>query len=310
MKTNHRLYSPSLRLLPSIVCLLLMLLTSCEKDAPEIDLSGVQEKLVVNCFISPQDTALSALVMRTLPLGTKVTDENPFTVTNAIPILSDGTHSVQLVYKRGNLYQAPIEALPIEAGKTYYLTVTTPEGLSASASCTVPLSSVPVQGVKVDSTLEQQPGRTLTRYSMSFDWLDEPGKENYYIVNTKLWCKERLVRKDGTTTVRRHEPLISYDNATFADDKGRDGQRVVSAKAEAQVFDELAFSEFTIFQTPDYLVASLWNTDVHLYQYQLSRQEYTGDNPFTEPQNLYTNVTGGLGIFGAYNRSSLTFQFP
>jgi hypothetical protein len=59
-----------------------------------------------------------------------------------------------------------------------------------------------------------------------------------------------------------------------------------------------------------YLQASLLHTDRHYYQYHLSVRgaSRSQDNPFAEPTLIYSNVTGGLGIFAAYNRTAFAMQ--
>jgi hypothetical protein len=52
----------------------------------------------------------------------------------------------------------------------------------------------------------------------------------------------------------------------------------------------------------------LLNVDENYYRYHdgVARQDEVRDNPFAEPVPIPTNIQGGLGCFGAYNRSTLT----
>ncbi|WP_082214568.1 DUF4249 family protein [Dyadobacter psychrophilus] len=44
------------------------------------------------------------------------------------------------------------------------------------------------------------------------------------------------------------------------------------------------------------------NTDFHYYHFHHSIN-MQDDNPFAEPARVYTNFTGGIGVFAAYNQT-------
>jgi hypothetical protein len=52
----------------------------------------------------------------------------------------------------------------------------------------------------------------------------------------------------------------------------------------------------------------LFNTDEPYYRYHQSLRNSNNDNPFAEPAPVYSNITGGLGVFAAYNQSVITLQ--
>ena len=106
-----------------------LILLSCESLIEEIDPSFLPEtdsKLVVACFISPQDTVLAAKITETkLLIGTSgdIRDD----ITNASVSLSDGSKSIRFVYSpKLGYYRALPSELPILAGKTYTITVIHP----------------------------------------------------------------------------------------------------------------------------------------------------------------------------------------
>jgi hypothetical protein len=58
-----------------------------------------------------------------------------------------------------------------------------------------------------------------------------------------------------------------------------------------------------------FLKVYLLNTDKSYYDYHRSLGNYdSGDDPFTEPSPVFSNVNGGLGIFAAYTVDSLIFR--
>jgi hypothetical protein len=55
------------------------------------------------------------------------------------------------------------------------------------------------------------------------------------------------------------------------------------------------------------LIVILDNVSYNLHQYATSHRLYreVGDNPFSEPVHVWTNVENGFGIFGGFNRKAL-----
>jgi hypothetical protein len=53
----------------------------------------------------------------------------------------------------------------------------------------------------------------------------------------------------------------------------------------------------------------LLSTDKPYYDFHRSAENISlGDGPFTEPTLLYSNVSGGLGIFASYTLDSLIYR--
>ena len=63
------------------------------------------------------------------------------------------------------------------------------------------------------------------------------------------------------------------------------------------IFD---FEEIRDNGTLKYYDMYLFTTDRAYYEYHKSLYNYQRNNSFTDPVKLYSNVSGGLGIFGAY----------
>src|SRR4051794_17551506 len=115
-------------------------LTGCEKEA-KIKLPPAENKLVVTCFISPGDSVVTAAVQSSKPKYAQAGYASLYLqgmIQDAIVILSDGTTSIQLHFNNTyGFYKASTDNLPIVSGKTYYLSVTTPDGKKADAQTTV-----------------------------------------------------------------------------------------------------------------------------------------------------------------------------
>jgi hypothetical protein len=54
-------------------------------------------------------------------------------------------------------------------------------------------------------------------------------------------------------------------------------------------------------QTSLHIYIFIGVTDENYFNYHRSVTNFQDDNPFSEPTPVYTNITGGLGVFGSYS---------
>lgn len=293
-------------------------LISCDSLRQEVNpdrLNREAAKLVVTCFLSPQDTVLAVKVARSQPV---LGENNGFfnteiDVLNATVLLSEGNQSVTLRYDvRLGYYQAAITQLPVIAGRTYTLVVQTPAGERAEASCTVP-ESVALNEIVLDSAVTNDFGRSTKQYYARLHWRDPAGKPNFY----------QLAGDNGFTQLVRYQPSPnapprdtlfqlrsswSFDNGSTTTDLGRDGQDLVSERGRLAMFNYFVNGIQQLSRPVGQVNGYLLNVDENYFRYQdaVARQSQVSGNPFAEPVPVPSNIQGALGCFGAYNRSTLT----
>jgi hypothetical protein len=293
-----------------------LFLLSCESLIKEIDPSFLPEtdsKLVVACFISPQDTVLAAKITETkLLIGT--TGDIKDDITNASVSLSDGSKIIQLIYNtKLDYYRALPAALPILAGKTYTITVKTPDGRKVNASTTIP-NPIAIKEVKIDSikvnNFQQGNSVTNTEYEVKVIWQDKAGEINYYRAISEFIILYRIPDpKNGKNVI--NTPVSTFIDLRTIDDKDVDGQILslnrnflatnIGANIQGQQIDQN--------KRLNKIKVGLFQTDIHYYNYHTSlRRQRENNNPFAEPVLLYTNINGGFGCFGAYNATWQEFQ--
>lgn len=275
-----------------------VLLGACEKEVTGIQLPESNSKLVVTSFISPQDTLVRVDVARSRPaLGTR-TDLTPF-VQDALVTLSDGDRTINLPYKGLTAYAVDSQSFPVVAGRTYTLRVSVPGGESVEATCTVPEAlSLPV--LALDSISQAE--RVWKQYVVRLNWADPAGADNYYRVAAEVTREFTL--KPGETPPRgpRDYP-VSWEGDELIEDKEQDGTALFSPKGTFIA----ALSTDTAKVS---LHAHVLHTDRNYFQYHRSiyAAARTDGNPFAEPVLVYSNITGGLGVFAAYNRATVLMK--
>lgn len=290
-------------------------LLSCESLIKEIDPSILPEtdsKLVVACFISPQDTVLAAKVTETkLLIGT--TGDIREDITNATVNLSDGSKNIRLIYNpKLGYYRALPSELPILVGKTYTITVNTPDGRQVNATTTVP-NPIAIKEVKIDSTkvndFQQGNSVTNTEYDVKVIWQDKAGETNYYRAITEYVFLYRIVDSINKKVI--NAPVSVIIDLRTIDDKDTDGQLLSLNRAylPTNIGGNIQGQDANLKTRLDIIKVGLFQTDIHYYNYHTSlRRQRENNNPFAEPVLLYTNIKGGFGCFGAYNATWQEFK--
>ncbi len=279
------------------------LLAACEKDVTSLNLPAIESQLVLYAFISPQDTVVSVRVYESKPVFTDRTGGVSDLIPDATVTLSDGQKSVALSLP-GNVGQGPgtssyyvmARDFPIEAGKTYMLRVSTPDGRLATAQCTVP-AAPPVPEVRFDPALDTTTSGTAGQqvYTGALHWQDPAGEENFYRVDADV----NRVRTDnrGVVSDEWGQVLWNDGKSTTFSDARLDGAQFSSPETTIQVVRGYHGSVT--------LYAYLLHTDRAYFEYHRTLRANTDSNPFAEPVLLYSNVEGGLGVFAAFNRRTL-----
>lgn len=276
-----------------LIYLLLSLLvfTGCREKLIDTTDLNIPERLVVGCFISPQDDTLYATVTLSRALyGQSIFDEwqHP-KVNNATVTIRSGGNSAVFSYNTDlQRYILPATAMPIVAGQTYTLEVTTPDGKRVDAQCTVP-SATNLQFEAFGNIVAPQPGGDTWGRSINVDfrWQGQPDKNRFYRLNYAQILEEGAFRGEywqnaylGATqfyadTERENKRFRVFERVGLVF-VGGDGYRL-RIKGVLQELDENSYRYFT----------------------SVSKQLQVGADGFSEPVVIFTNINNGLGCFGA-----------
>ena len=308
-----------------IALMLLISLSACEKaldyainDTPVI---------VVNSFISPSEPITVNLSQSIL-----LTEADTIRkLSNAIvSVYCDNVYKEELKYIKEGMYQSSF--IP-EANKTYQIKVSSSGLATASAQTNIPEKPKIVSFV-VDSFRSD---RSDLRAKITFK--DEASIENYYFLSlkgyaTKYKCIVDTVFYDGKTyylpdcsipdgdtlsylSFLNKDPLLvskagTNSNETIDAILGQTGDKTQIIKWIA--FSDRAFNGTTQTISLDIFFYPMVNTSKPIFielksinkdYYQYLKSKYSADNTnnsaFNEPIKVFNNITGGAGIFGAYN---------
>jgi hypothetical protein len=275
---------------------LLSFMAGCEKDATNVDLPETNPKLVLGCFISPQDTLITVEVGRSNPIfGNNHNTSGHLYVLDASVTLSDGSTSIVLPLVNTGVQQGTYiinaSLFPISPGTTYYLTVTTPQGENVSASCTVPISNVTTMSLDYTDTVPSDSYNDPI--NVTAKWQDIPGQVNYYRVYGSMLMEGEHISNGWTVKDTSNSEMYGNNFKSLINASDKDGSQL-SFRLDGYYFGD-GFNTRIV----GYGIYIL-NVDLNYYNYQKSLENYSYGDPFSEPSPIYTNVNGGLGVFAGY----------
>ncbi len=273
-----------------ILIMTAVLFSSCDQLISEIDAPPSESKLVVFSVISPQDSVIEVKVHKSNPLFSDITyqwNEERFPpVVNATVLLSGEGQSATIPYdEEFETYRIDRTAFNIKSGGHYELKVMVPDFTQISAECTVP-EQIPPDIEITGSGMTEETG--MEEWYFEFRFKDLPGIGNNYLVNGAVISYDPWMGENGDTY--NYFPGFKQGNFLVSD-KSNDGG----------YFNYRTYSIVPQYLDSNNVWISLSLIDENYYQYAQSVFNFQDDNPFSEPTPIYSNIDGGLGVFGGMN---------
>lgn len=257
---------------------------SCENMVTDVDAPSSDPRIVVHSVISPQDDFIKVIVSKSNPIYTESNylweDRFP-PVTDAVVRLTEGINSITIPYNPGlKAYRISTGLFPVIPGKTYHLEVTAPGGYHATATTTIPDVEVPEIEIFGIDTISDMGNMAIM---VNFRFRDIPGQGQFYRVAPGYFAGyeydyEEYIYETGLS---RGENYIS--------DKNGDGDYFTFRTSEV----------YTGYGANTRIFIRLFVTGESYYNYHRSVGSFEGENPFSEPTPVYTNIEGGLGLFAS-----------
>ena len=258
-------------------------LTACESMISDVAVPESKPKLVINGYISTENDTLKVKIQKSRPL---YSHSNGYeygypVVTDATVKISDGTKSISLLYNDiEKQYLALTDTFGIEAGQTYHLEVHTSDGEIATASCTIPMNTPPeIEIINIETYNDYENSEKV----VSFRFKDLDGANDYYHVAAGMQFSNGF---DG----KYYDDIYFETGEPFVSDVNKEGGYFIFKTSRLYIQDSV----------PPDLQLFIAVTDENYYNYHRSIYNYQGDNPFSEPTPVFTNITGGVGVFGSY----------
>ena len=269
---------------------------ACETDVDLVKAPVSKQRLVITSFISPSDSVSYFRLTSNIKIYGELHREEPLGLLSGT--ISDGVNEVELDTCKVGL-KLSHEKMQIQYGKTYKLKVSSGNGLKAEAECTVPARKTFTIEADTFSVIKKMdpygpfPEGIYRSIEFKVSFTDIPGEENFYKIYGKIRGYGRLWQGTG---------YLAFNEDNVISDKGMDGKSF-TFKTD-QNFDYFFFEPDSLF-----LNIYLFNTEKSYYQFHKSLIDYNdGENPFSEASPVFSNITGGFGIFTSYTVDSLVMR--
>jgi len=274
-----------------------LFLYSCEKTADNVDIPDIDPKIVVQSFLTENEDSIIVYVSWSTPIyGTSSYGFND--IKNAEVKITNNTDSIKLTYIAGNTshyndygyYAGAAAPLNIKAGKSYTLDISEPKGNHITAKTTIPEKpNFTLSLLKIDSTKSDW-AQYGYAYKFTYNFKSNNSNDvNYY-----------TIKKTG------------YSN--YYGGGGKDsiilnfiyqGSKYIKVQ-KGETISLICNSYFPLDSAKVYI----FHTDKSYYEYHKSIElNRGGDNPFSEPVIIYSNIKNGLGVFCSYNMDSKSFNY-
>jgi len=273
-----------------LLSIILFLLASCE-DAfvKEVKAPPTLSKVVAIGFLSPDQDTISIKVFRSIPIFTSQTTSDWFhgfePISNATVKLSNENSEIVLRFSKAtNSYFALPSTFPIKKGSTYNLRIETGDNIVVS-SCTIPDTDIPsIELFSIDSLVDQQ-NLGLKLYYANLGFKDNPESGDYYHLKALDIHKFYYGKK------------YHYSFSIMPFETGNEYSSDMNNNDVWQKYRLRFTSPYSNQLSVDSIYVALSVTDDNYYHYNKSLQNHNGQNPFIDPVPIYSNISGGLGVF-------------
>lgn len=273
-------------LLSFIILNALLTFNSCEDDIfkKEIDppQSATTPQCVVQSYLSPDNENIEVSLQWSQPIFNTAIEvlNNPIIKNAKVVLFNNEKKSVPLVFdNEKQLYVAKNSLFPIKEKENYSLQVEVPNTPTVTANCTVPSKfKSEIENIRLIRTSDDG----SAAFQVVFEFNDIPNEKNYYLA-------EIILKTNDFNKIIKVEPFTDFN---------RDGKKIL-VRSE-KVWDNGYYSK-------DSISINLFSVDKHFYDYKrtvLQQEESEDLGVFAEPVFIISNIKNGLGIFGAYTKTS------
>jgi hypothetical protein len=264
------------------------LFIQCETEA-EVDLPTVERQLTLTCFISDDLEKIEANLSWSIP----VFGENSMPLpppSNLVVTIDNGLIMDTLLYNAASMqYELSTQEFPLEAGASYTLSAQDQLGHSIEATTTIPLElpEIASNNLSISTNVSGPFNDTIYTFTFKTYLNDVSPTFNYY----------RLAYYNVYTGGSQPEEYL-IGNRFISDNALSNGQIYAEKEIQASSYETISSDDKVV-----YVIHA--SEDYYKFHKTFNRQD--NGNPFAEPTLVYSNVTGGLGIFAGYRQIRLVY---
>ncbi|MCK5824390.1 MAG: DUF4249 domain-containing protein [Ichthyobacteriaceae bacterium] len=289
------------------ILVVLLIVSSCRKEA-DIDVPNGDPQLVVTNFITVNTDTSFVRVLWSEPIynnaGFNQYNNNYKHVENAdVNIINNGKKHKLIYDKLGVYYTADVD---FNIGDKVELSVNYDEKNKLTALCKIPVEpKYKIEYLNTDSIYVDE---WSVKIMEEFKFTALNKGSNYYALHLNVFYesniynyndKDKLV--DGVKSVQKSTSWFDKSYFELDENKSVILRHIKYVNANRETDLDVIYSNKEINDSIEF-IALTCDVDYFKYHKSIEKYGYGGADVFTEPVIVYSNVIGGLGVFGAYNR--------
>ncbi len=236
---------------------------------PEIE--NIEDLLVVNAILNPKDSVYDVEVTLSNPSFGLLPQFDDEYVRDAEVTITNGSSLGTFVYNENwRTYRLNSSDFPLLDGEIYQLTVRA-GGREAVGDYNTVHQVATVESFQIRDDL-----------SLQVQWQDIAGTKDYYSI-------QAFLEREEVDFINR---IPYFFDSGFISDGNRDGTIL---REVGEGFDGT--------RSGDSLSITIYRFNELYVDYFRVLENYVGDDPFSEPTQLPSNINGGLGIFAIVQQS-------
>lgn len=272
-----------------ILCVALIGLTACEDMVTNVDLPASETHYVIQAYLSPEDTAVTVFINESDPVFGDQTDDTSWVAQARVFI---NGYELPRVSGLDYCFSVPIDSFSIIPGNTYTVSLHIGSDEVCSGSCTIPLlrnESLTFDGV--DSVQVEEYGGTFRYdYFATYSFTDAANEANFYRIGAEM-----------TYVDPYSSEIYTYRKYTSAEDFFKD----VLFNGETYS-SRISLDYMESASNLSGLKLMLYTSDSQYYFYHRAILSQNGDDPFSEPVIVPSNIENGLGCVAGYRKHTIT----
>lgn len=260
------------------------LIYGCVEQLDPADFASAPFPVVIG-LLSPQDDTVSIGIFISPEFNAPQDSLNSNNVVkNAVAVLYDESSGKNILLQYNNQtrkYEVGADSFPISAGGRYKLDIKFDQYF-LTASCTIPAAIDAVQMEEIKS---------FTSNYIQAGWADpEPGATSYYLING--FYKGKIEYTIGW------DDQCSY-KARLLTDQNQSGSQTLSPLGSVSNY---GCNGSNGISNGDSAIVEIIHAEPAYYQYYASVFSALDQGGFGDPVTIYSNITGGQGIFAGCNK--------
>ena len=314
-----------------LLIIITLIFSNCREKTDIVDIPILEDKIIINAIISPNDTALDVLISKSRPafgewsydtltllylsqqidsVIIKNTENNQKTTLSLIKETAERPDDYESPLHPSSAlsYIGSTSNFPIQEGKTYQLLVLMKNNIKITAQTTIP--SI------VDTT-------KINAMDNSIQWTGIKNEPNFYSVEARVIIVFTEVFYDGGEFQRRkYDCHLPLSDELFTDENK--DEKIISARLNIEENLETFISNckadiISNFSHGDKVSATTLEINISsipkiFYDYLKAIDDYEvyndGYGSHNNPINIPTNVEGdALGIFSSYNAIKFNISY-